>query len=190
MGDIVCGALATAPQASMAVPHVFCGEVSPTFAYLERATGSEVPEIYFDLPLRYLLRGSTAFEHGQGVPLWIVGLVLWGVLGGLLLGCLIAVVWGAWRDIASGEPSVRVHGAPGMRLITWTEFFFSRKDREHLIQPILDMRVEYFEALSEKRQWKARMVLVRGYLAFLNTVWLHVALRFGKRVVAVWRFLP
>ena len=66
-----------------------------------------------------------------------------------------------------------------------SEFVFSKKTLEHVVDPIIaDMQAEYFEALEAKRRYKARWVLIRGHWSFFKTVGLHSIV---KAVFEVWR---
>jgi hypothetical protein len=61
-----------------------------------------------------------------------------------------------------------VPAAPGAGLLWFADFFYSRKDSEEALKPVvLDMRVEYNEALSAGRVAKAIWIQVRGTLAFV-----------------------
>jgi hypothetical protein len=146
---------------------------------------NEISTIPGGLPFEYLprLNGGSLEE----VVTVSGGTILW-ILGQLLIARLIDGLVN--RENTPQEPSVRLLSAPGKGLIGFAEFFFSRKDREHLAQPILDMRLEYYEALAEKRTWKARVVLVRGYFSFFSAVGMHLSLQFGKSAVRMWKLLP
>ena len=63
---------------------------------------------------------------------------------------------------------------PGAKLGTLASFFFSKRTYAIVLKPYLaEMQEEYFEALSERRLWKARWVRVRGVICF----WSHVLLQ-------------
>lgn len=74
---------------------------------------------------------------------------------------------------------------PGSLLRSVSEFVFSKKTLEYVIDPIIaDMQAEYFEALAAKRPYKAAWVRLRGYWSFAKAVGLYSLL---KAVVEMWR---
>lgn len=69
----------------------------------------------------------------------------------------------------SASRSGRIVPAPGAGLIWFAEFFFSGKDSEEALRPVVaDMRLEYFDACSRGRIAKARWVRARGTFAFVH----------------------
>lgn len=59
-----------------------------------------------------------------------------------------------------GRPKFKT--APGTRLLSVAEFFYSPKTVEEVFKPIIaDWRTEYFDALTQNRSLKARWISVR-----------------------------
>lgn len=66
----------------------------------------------------------------------------------------------------------KVRRAPGSHLLWLADLLFSRKSvGEVLEDAVIDMRQEYFDALSQGRTGKARWVRIRGTWAFLCAAW-------------------
>jgi hypothetical protein len=64
---------------------------------------------------------------------------------------------------------------PGSKLLTIAEFFYSKKTYTLRFKPIVaDMQQEYFEALYEKRVWKARWIHIRGCWGFISAMGLNI----------------
>jgi hypothetical protein len=60
--------------------------------------------------------------------------------------------------------------APGTRLLAIVEFLFRRKTVELTFTPLIsDWQTEYFEALSQKRKYKARWIMIQYYFHFART---------------------
>jgi hypothetical protein len=63
-----------------------------------------------------------------------------------------------------------VSAAPGAGLLWFADFFYSHKDAEEALKPVVeDMRREYFEAYLTGTAAKATWVRVRGTFAFVST---------------------
>lgn len=105
----------------------------------------------------------------------------------VILGFVAASLSLDWK---ADEPKIRGRLAkpPGGLLLGMAEFFYSKGTFERIFQPtISDMREEYFEALSADRRWKARLVVLRGYLAYLSAAALHAPLSLVRVLGAIWR---
>jgi hypothetical protein len=64
---------------------------------------------------------------------------------------------------ATEDTAPRIASAPGHHLLQLGEFLFSRKVYQETIEPaVMDMRLEYFDALAAGRQWKARLIWICG----------------------------
>lgn len=73
---------------------------------------------------------------------------------------------------------------PGNLVLDIAEFLCSQGVYERVfLQAILDIREEYFEALSAHRSRKARWVLIRGYLNLAWTVVLQVGTGLISKIV-------
>lgn len=73
---------------------------------------------------------------------------------------------------------------PGAKLLQIAEFVVTPKKYEEVFREIIeDLRVEYNEALSSKRHWKARYVRLRGYYEFWKAMGLEHVFRMVDRVV-------
>lgn len=78
---------------------------------------------------------------------------------------------GASRWAKSGATHTRVaSAAPGAGLLWFAEFFYSCKDADEVLRPVVeDMRREYFDEYLAGNVAKAKWVRVRGTLAFAQT---------------------
>jgi hypothetical protein len=77
---------------------------------------------------------------------------------------------------------------PGHNLLQLTDFLFSRKANAQVFVPIvIDMREEYFEALSQNRIWKARWVRIRGTWSFFAAIGLDRAFAFVSFFIKAWK---
>ena len=81
--------------------------------------------------------------------------------------------------------SMRIARPPGSLLATISEFVFSKKTLEQIVNPIIaDMQKEYCEALAAKRSYKAAWVRVRYCWSFAKALGLYSLL---KAVIEMWR---
>lgn len=68
-------------------------------------------------------------------------------------------------------PSIGIERAPGSKYLAVVDFLFSTKEVEETFKPIVaDWRTEYFEAVKQKRAWKARWVSVRYSYSFIASM--------------------
>lgn len=66
--------------------------------------------------------------------------------------------------------ALRIKQPPGNRLLKLADFFCSPKTMRLTVNPLVaDWQAEYFEALKQGREWKARWTSVRYYCAFGKT---------------------
>jgi hypothetical protein len=85
-----------------------------------------------------------------------------------------------------GRHSPRIDPAPGSRHLLIVDFLFSPKDMEQIFKPIVaDWRTEYFEALNQKRTWKARWVSVRYSYSFVASMGLRRIFSFIRSLTRV-----
>jgi len=57
----------------------------------------------------------------------------------------------------------RISLPPGRRLLKFADFFSSAKSMELVFRPLVaDWHHEYFDALNERREWKARWISIRN----------------------------
>lgn len=85
-------------------------------------------------------------------------------------------------------PSVKVTRVPGAHVHDWLPYLFSRKTIDQTFTPaLLDMRVEYFDALAVNRKWLARAVYVRWALGLFETIFLSWGVSLAKKIRAVWK---
>lgn len=83
------------------------------------------------------------------------------------------------------DASMRIARPPGSLLATISEFVFSKKTLERVVNPIIaDMQAEYCEALAAKRPYKAAWIRVSYCWSFAKALGLYSVL---KAVVQVWR---
>lgn len=72
---------------------------------------------------------------------------------------------------------------PGSRLLKVTDFLCSPKTMRLTVNPLVaDWRTEYFDALKEGREWKARWISARYYCAFGKALALDKVLGLLKAV--------
>jgi hypothetical protein len=109
------------------------------------------------------------------------GSLPWGKLALLtLLGGFIAVITSGLLSRARQESSI-VERAPGATLHSVVDFLYSQKTVKETFEPIIaDWRFEYFEALSQKRIWKARWICVRYTYSFVMAMGLSKIFSFYK----------
>jgi hypothetical protein len=81
----------------------------------------------------------------------------------------------------------RVLRPPGARLLSLVDFVFSKKTAKLLRQPLLDLQVEYCEALGAQRPRKASWVRLRGYWSFWETVAMLMPVSLLRLVVQLWK---
>ena len=74
------------------------------------------------------------------------------------------------------KPAKVISQPPGSFVLMVSEFLCSKKVYERVFfQSIVNMREEYFDALSEGRKEKAYWVTIRGYISLILTVIRHIA---------------
>jgi hypothetical protein len=77
---------------------------------------------------------------------------------------------------------------PGSKLLTIAEFFYSKKTYTLHFEPIVaDMQREYFEALYEKRVWKARWIHIRGCWGFISAMGLNICVSLLDKAWKAWK---
>ena len=77
--------------------------------------------------------------------------------------------------IVTIEPRNNIDQPPGSLVLKVTEFLCSKKVYERVFQQnIISMREEYFDALAEGREEKAKWIKIRGYLWMIWTVALQI----------------
>lgn len=60
---------------------------------------------------------------------------------------------------------------PGTRLLAIAEFLYQKETVEGIFaQIVCDWRTDYFDALKEKRKWKARWISIRGHYEFYSAM--------------------
>jgi hypothetical protein len=81
-----------------------------------------------------------------------------------------------------------IQRVPGMYLFKVAEFLMTEKSFSRVAAPsIADMREEYFEALSQNRIGKARLVHVRGIWSFFAALGLDRFFSIVSLCVKVWK---
>lgn len=77
---------------------------------------------------------------------------------------------------------------PGSWLLALAEFFCSRKTFTGVFLPaIIDLQLEYCEALDQDRIWKARWVRLRGWCSFWNAAAMQLPLSALRILVQLWK---
>ena len=83
----------------------------------------------------------------------------------------------------SKSPSHPIKKAPGSNLLILVEYFYSPKIVEGVFKQIVaDWRGEYFEALQQRRLWKARLVNIRYLFSFVMAMGLSKVLSFIRSI--------
>lgn len=81
--------------------------------------------------------------------------------------------------------STKISSAPGSRLLRLADFFCAPKTMSMTICPLIaDWRTEYYEALNQRRIWKARWISFRYYSAFAKALCLRRALNLVKALTS------
>jgi hypothetical protein len=66
---------------------------------------------------------------------------------------------------------VKIQEVPGTKLLAIADFLFKKQTVEGVFnQIVVDWRNDYFDALSEKRNWKARWISFRGHYEFYSAM--------------------
>ena len=77
---------------------------------------------------------------------------------------------------------------PGSKLLTIAEFFYSKKTYTLRFKPIVaDMQQEYFEALYEKRVWKARWMYGLYVWKFFCAMGLSWGFSLLEKILKTWK---
>ena len=92
------------------------------------------------------------------------------------------------RSIDRTTKSSNLTVAPGSFVLKIAEFVCSPKTYQRVFLPVVkDMREEYNEALFTGRREKARLVLIRGYLALVEAVALQVFVSVPAKIIkTIW----
>jgi hypothetical protein len=99
---------------------------------------------------------------------------------------LLILFGGAIAVMSSGLlsqilPSSLIGRAPGTTFHSVVDFLYSPKTVRETFEPIIaDWRVEYFEALSQKKVWKTRWICVRYTYSFIMAMGLSKIFSFYK----------
>jgi len=96
-----------------------------------------------------------------------------------LLGGILAVAF--YGLLRLRMRSISIKQAPGSRFRSIVTFLYSQKTVEEVFDPLIaDWRFEYFEALDQKRRWKARWISVRYVYSLLMAMGLSRVFSFFK----------
>lgn len=108
-------------------------------------------------------------------------LVILALLGGTL-AAMFSFAPGSSELLAGPRLHSTVIGrAPGANYLLIVDFLFSPKTVEETFKPIVaDWRTEYFEALNQRRKWKARWISVRYTYSFVASMGLTKIVSFIK----------
>lgn len=89
--------------------------------------------------------------------------------------------------MAKGK-SVKILMPPGFRLARLAEFVYSKKTYQEIFEPILsDLRIEYQEALEEKRWHKARWIAFCGRWHFVAAALARIPVSLTRLVITLWK---
>ncbi len=92
----------------------------------------------------------------------------------------------AWR-VREEARAGKVLKAPGSTLLVVVEFVFSTKTARLLRQPLLDLQLEYCDALGAQRPRKAAWVRLRGYWSFWKTMVMLIPVSLIRLGVQLWK---
>jgi hypothetical protein len=159
------------------------------------------------IPGVYLIR-SVPWLTDSPVRAGVIYSVFWAFVGFVALWFAMATflsplarpsppkVFTLWWDMATFlmRPKSRrshhrlVSRPPGSWLLALAEFFCSRKTYTGIFLPtIIDLRVEYCEALDQGKIWKARWVLLRGWCSFWNAAAMRLPISAVRILVRLWQ---
>jgi hypothetical protein len=126
-----------------------------------------------------------------GAVAGIAAISLASVMIGAVLGYIVALIKEVFTDISvwrSQKRRAEIRKLPGMGLLRFVDFFFSPKTVEQTFKPtVADWHLEYIEALSQKRSWKARWINVRYTYQFLKAMGLSKALEAIKELMKAFK---
>jgi hypothetical protein len=111
-------------------------------------------------------------------PTWVFKLFfLFGL--GFFTSVLLYVYY--FRTFSATKP-------PGGFLLICSEFILPKNYYTNVALPVVvDMRGEYFDALSQNRIWKARWVRIRGTYSFFAAIGLDRAFAFVSFFIKAWK---
>lgn len=90
--------------------------------------------------------------------------------------------WASWLFMRNSSNVLK--RPPGTDLLKMAEFFCARRTLTGMVMPLMaDWRIEYFEALKDGRNLKARWISVRYRWAFVKTLGLGKVLELFKAVL-------
>lgn len=102
--------------------------------------------------------------------------------------------WWAWEDPADPQfspvPSRRtiLLQPPGLYLRAWSMFWFSRKTFARVLEPIIaDAQHEWLEAHKHGQIAQARLICIRGYVAFFSALITMVPLSLLRWFWQAWK---
>lgn len=86
----------------------------------------------------------------------------------------------------------RISKPPGQRFLSFVEFFYSTKTVEMTFKPaIAEMQHEYYDVLQSndpRKEWKARIVLVRHYWGLIKTLGLSKIVSVAKVLWDIFKY--
>ena len=137
---------------------------------------ASVPHIIVELPDEVPPSPSSAPSYIPTGPILALILAFFAIVGSLLAVLRFAI---EVKVVAN-----RIANAPGARHLILVDFFYSPRTVEETFKPIIaDWRLEYFNALAEKRKHKARWISIRYSYRFLLAMGLSQAYAFIKQIV-------
>jgi hypothetical protein len=148
---------------------------APGISFADEPSGA--PELPRCLGRRRLLR----FANFRTLPrraFWLG--VLTSILS-FLSGLFFAMAIAFWPKPSS------VRKPAGTHLRTLAVFLWSKKSFERVFEPIIvDMRLEYHEALVANEIWHARWIWIRGHIQFWIAAVGHVFVLILRLVQKIW----
>lgn len=137
---------------------------------------ASVPHIIVELPDEVVPSPSDSVSYIPTGPILALILAFFAILGSLLAVLRFAI---EVRMAAN-----RIANAPGARHLILVDFLYSPRTVEETFKPIIaDWRLEYFNALAEKRKHKARWISIRYSYRFALAMGLSHAYALIRQIV-------
>ena len=124
-----------------------------------------------------ILEGLVSLERATKLYALLVIMEGWAILQAFLGDIFIALT----QYAAERKKTYRIYRAPGRRLLLVVEFLYSARTVQETFIPIIaDWHLEYFEALKQRRQYKAHWISFKWRLRFVEAMGLSKILSLLK----------
>lgn len=137
---------------------------------------ASIPHIIVELPDEVVPPPSESVSYIPTGPILALILAFFAVVGSLLAVLRFAI---EVRMLSN-----RIANAPGARYLALVDFLYSPRTVEETFKPIIaDWRLEYFNALTEKRKYKACWISIRYSYRFALAMGLSHAYALIRQIV-------